>query len=149
MKVKLLITAVLVAFVVWLVAPILAYRDAGSVSKWISLIPVDQREQFVYERLNDIGQPNYVKVALLEAIATDLSSGEGRFPIKDFQPMLNLTKWKNEPLGEPVGILAGRVLLATKDCTVIKRFRLFYEGDPITSKWIETNATRANLERCL
>lgn len=149
MKVKLLITVVVVALVAWLVVPVLAFRDGEAVSRWISLIPADQREQFVYARLNDSGQPNYVKVALLEAIAADISTGEGRFAIVDYQPMLMLTKWRNEPLGEPVGILAGKVLLATKDCTVIKRFRLLYEDDPITRRWIETNATRANLERCL
>src|SRR5476651_884523 len=116
MKKAYLISLLLVILLAWFVLPAVAFSSSTMVDNWIGYVPTNYREKFVYKILLDKDEQNYVKVALMESWLRDVELQSGKFGIRDYTPLVGLSKLDGEPLSEPVGLLAAKLIIKSQNC---------------------------------
>ncbi|MES2069884.1 MAG: hypothetical protein V4488_06020 [Pseudomonadota bacterium] len=148
MRKKLLIIFALCLVGGWMFFSPVAFYDSSMVSRWISVLPPETQESYVYGLLQSNDVPTYKKVAILEAWQHDLQGHGKSFHIKNLSALIPLTKIGGEPLNEPLGLMAAKVIIESGDCSVIGHLQVFYQSDEIATAWIAEHLHRKNMSNC-
>jgi hypothetical protein len=115
-------TGILVAF----------YHDAASATRWLSLLPPSLQQSFVFHVLNKEFDEDteYEKVVLLEAWEIDVETHAGKLELGDVSKAIPYTSVGDSPLEAPRGLIAARIIIASRNCTAVGLLLAHYRSKP-------------------
>jgi hypothetical protein len=132
----------------WFVLPAVMFIDSRAVTLWISVLPPDLQESYVLNLLRTKDDADYKKIAILEAWLEDLQTNGGKFKINDFTALVPLTKMGGEPLSEPLGLTAARVIIESRNCPAIGHLFAFYRYDANSIAELQKRVRQKNINGC-
>lgn len=132
----------------WFVIPAVAFSNSTMVDGWITYVPENYREKYVYKILLEKDEPNFVKVALMESWLQDIEAQGGKFGIKEYSPLVGLSKSDGEPLSQPIGLLAAKLIIHSKDCTANAKLLELYRDDKTSLAWLVENSQKYGKGSC-
>jgi hypothetical protein len=145
---KIFWVGLIVATLGWFAIPVMMFSDSKIVTLWISALSPKLQESYSLNLLRTKDEADYKKIALLEAWLEDLQTHGRNFKINEFTALVPLTKLGGEPLSEPLGLTAARVIIESRNCPAIGNLFAFYRYDEISTAEVQKRVRQRGITDC-